>query len=53
MPRHISILFPGQGSQHVGMGSDIILDSEIAKNYFGKAYDILGYDIKSIILNVT
>tara|TARA_S200000501_G_scaffold306388_1_gene295068 strand:+ start:144 stop:1082 length:939 start_codon:yes stop_codon:yes gene_type:complete len=44
-------IFPGQGSQHVGMGSDIFLDSEIAKNYFEKAHDILGYDIQSIILN--
>ena len=47
----IAWIFPGQGSQHVGMGSDIFLDSEIAKNYFEKAHDILGYDIQSIILN--
>ena len=47
----IAWIFPGQGSQHVGMGSDIFFDSEIAKNYFEKAHDILGYDIQSIILN--
>ena len=48
---NIAWVFPGQGSQFVGMGKDIFNNSKIAKNYFQKANKILGYDIKSIILN--
>lgn len=48
---NIAWIFPGQGSQHVGMGENIFYNSEIAKNYFDKANDILGYNIQSIIFN--
>ena len=48
---NIAWIFPGQGSQYVGMGGNIFYNSEIAKNYFEKANDILGYNIQSIIFN--
>jgi [acyl-carrier-protein] S-malonyltransferase len=43
-----SIVFPGQGSQYVGMGLDLFNNSPIAKNLFQKADEILGYSISNI-----
>ncbi|QNO15663.1 ACP S-malonyltransferase [Alkalicella caledoniensis] len=47
----IAFIFPGQGAQFVGMGKDIIENNETALKIYDKANDILGYDIKNIILN--
>jgi len=44
-------LFPGQGSQKVGMGLDLKENSEKAKMYFDKSNEIMNYDIQSIIFN--
>ena len=44
----IAFLFPGQASQYVGMGKDLYEKSDIAKELFDNACDILGYDIKKI-----
>ena len=44
-------LFPGQGSQKVGMGLDLKENSEKAKMYFDKSNEIMDYDIQSIIFN--
>ena len=41
----ISLVFPGQGSQKVGMGSDFYNKFEYTKVLFKKADDILGYKI--------
>ncbi|MCL4131735.1 UNVERIFIED_CONTAM: hypothetical protein GTU68_042609 [Idotea baltica] len=41
-------LFPGQGSQKVGMGQDLFDSSEIAKKYFNDANEILGFDLAKI-----
>lgn len=43
-----SIVFPGQGSQYVGMGLDLYNNSEKAKQIFDKADEILGYSISKI-----
>ncbi len=42
-------LFPGQGSQKVGMGHDLFLKTNIGKSHFKIANNILGYDIQNII----
>jgi len=43
-----AILFPGQGSQFVGMGRDLYDAIPECKTIFDKANDVLGYDIASI-----
>ena len=42
-------LFPGQASQKVGMGLDLYNGTELGKNYFDTAQEILNCDIKSIV----
>ena len=41
-------LFPGQGAQHVGMGSDIAGAFDVAAAVFAKADDILGFGLSKI-----
>ena len=38
-------IFPGQGSQYVGMGSDIYEKYDVARRIYEQANDVLGYDI--------
>ena len=45
-----AILFPGQGSQIVGMGSEFYNNFEIVKKIFKEADDKLDYKISKIIL---
>ena len=45
----VSYVFPGQGAQFEGMGLDMYESSEIAKEYFHKANEILGFDISEIM----
>jgi len=47
----ISVVFPGQGSQRVGMGSDLFNKFEEAKKIFKIADEIIGYKLSDIILN--
>ena len=44
----LAFIFPGQGSQFVGMGKDIYDACPIAKNIFDKADDMLGFSISSL-----
>merc|ERR1712061_123759 len=46
----IALLFPGQGSQYVGMMDDVKDLPEVAK-MLQKAKDILGYDLLQVCLN--
>ena len=46
-----AILFPGQGSQYVGMGSDFYNKFEIVKKNFKLIDKTLGYSLSDIILN--
>lgn len=47
--RKIALLFPGQGSQSVGMGKVFFDHFEDIKIFYEEANKILGYDIKKII----
>ena len=46
-----SVIFPGQGSQLVGMGKEFFQRFEIVKRLFQEANDVLGFDISNLILN--
>jgi [acyl-carrier-protein] S-malonyltransferase len=46
-----AILFPGQGSQSVGMGRDFYDAIPECKALFDKANEVLGYDIADICFN--
>ncbi|MGB5244534.1 MAG: ACP S-malonyltransferase [Lutimonas sp.] len=42
-------IFPGQGAQFPGMGSELYEKSSLAKEYFHEANKILGFDITEIM----
>ncbi len=46
-----AFVFPGQGSQFCGMGKDLYDSNPIAKKYFDRANEILGFDIIDIMFN--
>ena len=46
-----SWIFPGQASQKVGMGLDLYENTDLGKNYYDLANDIIGEDIKDISFN--
>ena len=46
-----ALLFPGQGSQIVGMGSELHSSFDLVKNIFNQADDKLNYPISKIILD--
>ncbi|MEO1497601.1 MAG: ACP S-malonyltransferase [Planctomycetota bacterium] len=43
-----AFLFPGQGAQHVGMGELAAEETPAAAELFGKASEILGYDLLAL-----
>lgn len=46
-------VFPGQGAQFVGMGKDLFDSSDVAKDMFRKANEILGFPITDIMFSGT
>ncbi len=46
-----SVIFPGQGSQSVGMGKNLYDNFDFVKELFKRADDILGYSLSKIILD--
>ena len=45
------LLFPGQGSQTVGMGKELYESLPVAKELLDKADDVLGYSLKNLMFN--
>ena len=45
-----SVIFPGQGSQTVGMGKEFYTKFDIVKKLFNDADEILGFSISNLIL---
>ncbi|MDO8427380.1 MAG: ACP S-malonyltransferase, partial [Deltaproteobacteria bacterium] len=44
----LAFVFPGQGSQHVGMGKSFYEAFPVAREVFDEANDALGFDIKKL-----
>ena len=47
--KRVAFIFPGQGSQTVGMGKDFFENSDIAKDMISKASDRLGIDFEKLL----
>ncbi len=43
-----AVVFPGQGSQFLGMGLSLARESDIAKRVWAEANDVLGFEISEI-----
>ena len=46
-----SVIFPGQGSQIVGMGKELYNKFEIVQKYFKQADDVLNFSLSKLILD--
>ena len=46
-----AFIFPGQGSQTIGMGKELHNNYPVAKQVFAEVDDALGYKLSQIIFN--
>jgi [acyl-carrier-protein] S-malonyltransferase len=49
--RRVALVFPGQGSQYVGMGKSVYAVSEAARRVFHQADEVLGFSLSSLCFN--
>ena len=47
----VALLFPGQGSQHVGMGQDLATEYPAAREFFERADEALGTALTDVMWN--
>ena len=47
----LAMLFPGYGSQHVGMGKDLYDEYPVVKKYIDEASDYLGVDFNELLFS--
>jgi [acyl-carrier-protein] S-malonyltransferase len=45
---NLALMFPGQGSQAVGMGCDLSVSEEAMRATFAEASEVLGYDLEKL-----
>ena len=48
--KNVAFLFPGQGAQHVGMGTDLIAEFAVARAVFDEADEALGFSLSTCLL---
>jgi [acyl-carrier-protein] S-malonyltransferase len=46
--RKVLYVFPGQGSQYRGMGSDLVEEFPVARDLYARASAVLGYDLREL-----
>ncbi len=51
MSQNTAITFPGQGSQSVGMLSELLAESDVVKSTFEEASQALGYNLAELVLD--
>ena len=51
MSQNLAFVFPGQGSQSVGMLSELAQTSPVIEATFAEASEVLGYDLWELVLN--
>ncbi|WP_010250891.1 ACP S-malonyltransferase [Acetivibrio cellulolyticus] len=49
--KRIALLFPGQGSQYIGMGKKLYENYATAREVFDEANEALGFDLKELCFN--
>jgi [acyl-carrier-protein] S-malonyltransferase len=49
--QNVLFVFPGQGSQYVGMGQDLCREYATARNIYERAGEVLGYDLAELSFN--
>ncbi|MGL4307811.1 ACP S-malonyltransferase [Cetobacterium sp. SF1] len=47
----IAFVFPGQGTQYVGMGKELYENNEVAKKIFDDIFSKMDFDLKDIMFN--